>query len=805
MRPASLLLVLLVVAATIPAGVAVGEVQLYHPGDVYGKVYLNGILLDLAWDPAGERVAVALGVSHELRLYNSEGALLWALNTGKGPGPLDWSPDGQLIAVGVADEMWVVASNTRALLFKKQYDYLVTDVAWSPDGELLAVATAGGDVYIYDKSGALRYALAHFNPPVTALAWSPDGERLIVGDGGGHVYSVGRGRPLSDVLEVIVNGVPKGFAFRPGGGGELVIATNSTLYKARLLVNGSIALEYSISYGAASAPSWSPDGTTIAVPHEREIGFFDANLNPVAFVAQPEVYSIYYVSWNPARYSVLVAGGRNIATSASSFYYIYTGSYYVLQAQPPVTAFCYAGTCSSRLELDAWNKTISVEMKVVLDVFGDGVENATIGVNLTGEPMRVYTINGAEAITGTVGPLTVPGDRSLIIVLRDEQANVTLEYVNGSKHVLESLGAIVPPGQYTVKVTLPEPEDWLGPGWVLERKTEVYAARGLGVVLDFRGFNIEAVTARLELDVEPGTLVTLRYTNDTVQAIAAEGRVAYTVPAGSYVIELSLPVGENIIVESSEVLVKRVPAKLKAGDTLTLAFHYGDVLGWIDFNLPPRVRVQVTPPWQAAPAWAKEYPEGGRDSILAQPGTYLVEATLAPPEGWLGPEPPSFAANVTVEAGRHAEVNLYHDVRVQSWLDLLSKSGTVAIISPPGLKVKILEGEKETATLDSGNLTVILPPGNYTFQLIDPARNLLLSEAKLEITGSGNYTVKLEKPVEQTQQQAPPPPPATSEGRGRKLAIVAVAAIVPLALGAAAILVLRRRSASRQAGGEVVW
>src|SRR5438874_12874499 len=55
-----------------------------------------------------------------------------------------WSPDGQRLAVGVADTLHVVRSDGVPLATLSLHGHAVTSVAWSPDGRTVAVGCRDG-------------------------------------------------------------------------------------------------------------------------------------------------------------------------------------------------------------------------------------------------------------------------------------------------------------------------------------------------------------------------------------------------------------------------------------------------------------------------------------------------------------------------------------------------------------------------------------------------------------------------------------------------------------------------------------
>ena len=113
---------------------------------------------------------------------------------------LDWSPDGQYLAVGTGVDSGIT---TRVYRFdsettlselagcQKTNDGDIYAVAWHPSGEFLAVAGVGGVGYnlrIYSFDGTTLTELSGCNTntgtsDVNVLAWTSDGWNLAVGDG----------------------------------------------------------------------------------------------------------------------------------------------------------------------------------------------------------------------------------------------------------------------------------------------------------------------------------------------------------------------------------------------------------------------------------------------------------------------------------------------------------------------------------------------------------------------------------------------------------------------------------------------
>lgn len=98
---------------------------------------------------------------------------------------LDWSPDGNLMAVTDTSTIQVFDTHTAQTvksLSNGQDNFAPLLVAWSHDGKYLASETSDRQIYVFDaKSGAVAQ---HYADPtgssglLTSLAWSPDNRYL---------------------------------------------------------------------------------------------------------------------------------------------------------------------------------------------------------------------------------------------------------------------------------------------------------------------------------------------------------------------------------------------------------------------------------------------------------------------------------------------------------------------------------------------------------------------------------------------------------------------------------------------------
>ena len=182
-------------------------------------ILYDTLISDVEWSPKEDKVAF-----HELRLTSGDhevkyvnrlvvitpkGKVLWTKNyQGKLIVEIEWSPDGEELAVATEDNIVYVYSPNGTLLWKTKKLEEVIDLDWSPNGKLLTISTSKG-IYMFSANG--KQLWFHEIKGAGVIKWSPDGSRIAVATGEiAHVYALNYTAWI-DIPETIIVGKPANF------------------------------------------------------------------------------------------------------------------------------------------------------------------------------------------------------------------------------------------------------------------------------------------------------------------------------------------------------------------------------------------------------------------------------------------------------------------------------------------------------------------------------------------------------------------------------------------------------------------
>jgi WD40 repeat protein len=181
----------------------------------------------------------------------------------------------------------------------------VRSVDWSPDGEYLAVGYSGGTVQVLNAS--TREPLAVFQLPgdvgeAAYLAWSPDGNQLAIGAFNGLIYfwhkDTGDLGHFSDNDQKVTS-----VTWSPDG--TRLASTNVNLnslerYSTKVwdVATGEVVFDRPANDGVEQA-AWSPDGRWLALAETWTLTVLDTTIWAVELELSPPGYGPDTVDWSP--------------------------------------------------------------------------------------------------------------------------------------------------------------------------------------------------------------------------------------------------------------------------------------------------------------------------------------------------------------------------------------------------------------------------------------------------------------------------------------------------------------------------
>ena len=165
------------------------QVSILRPplgGESVGALYAVGMSPDGRQVAAGGNAAFD-NKTHSLYLFDRASGALPPKSTLSGiEAPitqLAWSPDSQLIAVGLRQEgLRVFKRNLGFVGADPEYNDAIYGASFSRDGRLAVVALDGSlRIYAFGKNGMERLARKQMPGRPYGIAWSPDGSQIVIG------------------------------------------------------------------------------------------------------------------------------------------------------------------------------------------------------------------------------------------------------------------------------------------------------------------------------------------------------------------------------------------------------------------------------------------------------------------------------------------------------------------------------------------------------------------------------------------------------------------------------------------------
>lgn len=225
----------------------------------------------IAYSPDGKTVASG-GEDKVVFLSNTEnGQTKSTINFGGGVSSLDFSSDGQTLAVGADAIVLLDAANGKNKLSIKTDGYLVITLKLSRDGKMLA-AYFHGELKLFDTAnGNLIRTFEKSRDAGRSITFSPDGQTLADGSSEGKIYlwDVASGRIKSTITAgsyiVFVAFSPDGKTLASGSS-EHSERTGYEVGKIKIwdAASGNLIKVLATQRTLISSIAFSPDGKTIA-------------------------------------------------------------------------------------------------------------------------------------------------------------------------------------------------------------------------------------------------------------------------------------------------------------------------------------------------------------------------------------------------------------------------------------------------------------------------------------------------------------------------------------------------------------
>lgn len=163
-----------------------GSIQIWDPDTLVELGTLDGTY-PVAWSPDGRTLASAGAIKGSVILWEvSSGAHSRELIAPAGTvSSIAWAPDGKRIATSYFDPsagsqvcLWDVATGEELANRTENGRTAESPIDWSPDGRMLAAAVSSFNISVIDANDWVIPASVGFAPNARTISWSPDGGRI---------------------------------------------------------------------------------------------------------------------------------------------------------------------------------------------------------------------------------------------------------------------------------------------------------------------------------------------------------------------------------------------------------------------------------------------------------------------------------------------------------------------------------------------------------------------------------------------------------------------------------------------------
>lgn len=185
--------------------------------------------------------------------------------------PLAFSPDGQILALGIYDasfnnhiELWNTTTGEVIRKFEESDDF-IRSIVFSPNGNFLA--TGGYTTKIWSLDGKLvdSHYIGMSGGSTYSLSFSPDGTLLAEGADAGnllHLWKVLDNGTLGVLRSIVLKDYPIVFEVEISPDGKWLAAATSRGLFVWNMDTGRLIYEINDNYTAYRRVSWSPDSKT---------------------------------------------------------------------------------------------------------------------------------------------------------------------------------------------------------------------------------------------------------------------------------------------------------------------------------------------------------------------------------------------------------------------------------------------------------------------------------------------------------------------------------------------------------------